>query len=163
MFRRLLAIFVVIGFSTSQWAALPHAHGPMSQAAEHNHAATPHLHLSWLHEDAHAHRHSHGGHYHIHRDHRHSEPGQIPVSLLMNGDDHDADAVYLPTGAPSVASADRASAISFKLQLTQALPILFAISDLATADSGQDKFQRYSPDARAPNCALYLQLRTLRI
>ena len=164
MLRRFVAIIVTVGFSTSQWVALPRAHGAMPQGMEHSHSTTPHLHLSWFHEGTHAHGHSHGGHHHVHHDHQHSEPDQIPDSSLVNGEDHDTDALYLPTGTSSGAtSTDRVGAASFKWQLTKALLEVFAISDLATADSGQVKSQRYAPDARAPNCALYLQLRTLRI
>ena len=161
MFRRFLTIFVIVGFLAGQWAAVPHAHAGASQAPGHVHSAAPHLHLSWFFADGHPHEHSHSGHDHGDCDHH--EPIPVPTNSWGDGENHDADAFYLPTGTPLAGSSDRGRVASWEWQATQALPAVFAISDSRAADRGQVNFRRYPPETRARQCALYLELRTLRI
>lgn len=160
MFRRCISTFVIVGLFASQWAAIPHAHGGMEHGS--GHSSTPHLHLSWFRADRVAHEHSHGGHDHGHSHHKHPDTSPAPSDSLADGSDHDADALYLSAGTPSSGSSDRGSS-SFKSQVTQTLATVFAISAGNAAYSAQVNFRQHPPEARARDCALFLELRTLRI
>lgn len=156
MFRRIVAIFVIVGFIASQWLALPHAHGATAHASEHSHSTAPHIHLSWFCE---GHPHEHG-HPHGNCDHEHDESGTAPASSFVDGLDHDADAFYLSSETSHPGSNNRDSHSS--LDVTKVLLAVATISDNA-AELGLVTYRQYPPEFRAPNCALYLQLRTLRI
>ena len=163
MFRRIVATFVIVGFLAGQWAAVPHAHAGASQAPRHAHSTTPHVHLSWFCGDCPGHEHSHCGHDHGDCTHEHHESSPVPSVSFGSGNDHDADALYLPTGTPSAGSSDRGNAGSFKSRVTKAWLAAFVILNCSVADLGQVNFRRHPPETRAPNCALYLVQRTLRI
>src|SRR4051812_7308726 len=89
MLRRIISIIVMLGFVTGQMAAFPHAHAANGEPFDHD--ARPHIHLSWFehvgdcHDDGHAHHHDGG----------HSQPHSPDANI--DHDDHDTDAVYLPT------------------------------------------------------------------
>jgi hypothetical protein len=163
MFRRFVATFVIVGLCASQWAAIPHAHRTMGQGQARAHAGTPHLHLSWFHTEPAAHEHGHSGHDHGHFHHKHPEPSPTPSESLVDGSDHDADALYFPAGTSSFSSSDRGSVASFKSQVTKAVTTGFVISAGNAADSAHVNFRQHPPETRARNCALFLELRILRI
>jgi hypothetical protein len=142
MFRSCVSLLVLFGFTANQWAAIPHAHAG-SQPTGHD--ATPHIHL---------HTHSHGGHTHSHRQHR-------PVGSSIEGtDNHDADAIYLPTlTPPTVRGGDGWLALEF---VTAMVPNSVAANSIGTG-VGQSNLGPIPLEMCAPNCALYLTLRALRI
>lgn len=149
MFRRIVSILVLLGFIAGQSAVMPHAHGGLEPVG---HDATPHIHLS-LH---HSHSHCHGSHKHSHHSHQPSPAGQLCKAVV----DHDADAIYLPTVTPFV---ERGSDELSGLQIQFALLLTSVAIDLSAADAQQASFGHHPQDICAPNCALYLQLRALRI
>ena len=160
MFRRIVAIFVVVGFIAGQWLAIPHSHGAATRILGHSHSSSPHIHLSWFFGDCHAHEHAHHGHGHgkCGPEHRESSPLSPAVA---DGTDHDSDALYISIGNSSVGSPTRGghSSVTTAKSLLVLTPVLVTSSKVLGLESGR----LHPPEVRAPNCALYLTLRTLRI
>ena len=161
MFRRFVAIFALVGYISGQSAAVPHAHAGATNAPRHN--AAPHIHLSRLSAPTTAHDHSHSKHDHGHGHHTHQKPGPIPVKTVDGGDNHDADAFYLPAVPGFVDISDRASDELIKWQFAHESTPAAAASLISAADLWQFCGLQPPPESSAPHCALFLKLRTLRI
>ncbi len=147
MFRRIISTFVLLGFLGGQSAAIPHAHGGSEPSG---HDSTPHIHIGHCHH----HCHSHCGHKHSHR-------SEKPAgNSFKSSNDHDTDAIYLPHGTSSVI---RSAEGSQSLQLLTALLPASVVVDHVATDAAQVGFRQHLGETCAPNCALYLELRALRI
>jgi len=164
MLRRGFSIVLIFGYLAGQLAAVPHAHahahgqGGENQPRDHN--ARPHIHVSWFshfdhshddhsHDDEHTHHHECGG--------SHSHPA---VSDSNAGhDDHDNDAVYLPSDT-GVSLASNSVALPDSHQVISMLAIAAIPSSLAISESWA---VANSPDKCSPGRPLYLALRALRI
>lgn len=161
MFRRFVATFALVGYIAGQSAAVPHAHAGAMEAP--GHTVIPHVHLSRLSAQATAHGHSHGKHDHGHRHHTHQRPSPVPVKTVDGGDNHDADAFYLPDVLGLTSPSDRASDESLKCPLAYEPAPTAAASLVSAADLSQLCGWQSPPESSAPHCALFLELRTLRI
>jgi len=165
MFRRCITSLVLLGFNVSQLAAAPHLHGSVSPDEQHRHDAHPHIHLGF------------GGHPHARSEH-HAPlgPGDGINGDGINGDgingdginrdvrsgnEHDADAIYLPgAGAPALGS-DRSQALQ---QGDLASPDRFGAQSISDVnDKASKAFPWRPPDDDPPACPVFLKLRTLRI
>ena len=159
MVRPLITLCALLGYLAGQMAALPHGHADGNPPG---HSSAPHVHLSWLtgKSPAHDHEHDHGYHHgHRHRSADKAKPHMPSVSCSY---DHDADAFYFAGGSIGTARRDGS-----KLQWQEAHPahsFLMCGSD-ATFDGTGHGFSvpPHPPDGGPIGCALYLQLRTLRI
>lgn len=160
MFRRIVAIFVTVGFISGQWLAVPHAHGEATQDSGHRHSTSPHVHLSWFSADSTAHEHAHHGHDHGDCQHGPKETRRPAVAAVV-GTNHDADALYVSVSDSILGSAAGDGYLS--LTMAKALPALALIPVGGDSPLGFGSCRQEMPEFRAPNCALYLQLRTLRI
>lgn len=128
-------------------AGVRHAHAGSNQPADHN--ARPHIHVG----------HScHVGHPHHHdADGSHS---RSPASETKSEpDDHDSDAVYLPSeiGATLLNKSVRPPDNN---RVTATAAIAFALSTTTFVNASETAF---FPDEFGPACPLYLALRGLRI
>jgi len=143
MLRRCISLLLVIGFIAGQLAPVPHAHGAGDAAV---HDARPHVHLAWF-----CHDHEHEQHDHGHQ--------TAPPRSLYPGCDHDSDAVYFDSNPiPNrIAGPDLAKVTSEPIA-----PLYLAVSTCTPTDRPSAMWA-HTPSLRAPDCALYLTLRALRI
>lgn len=146
MVRRSISLLLLLGVVANQLASIPHGHDTHG-ANEHD--ARPHVHLAWF------------WHGHDHADHRHEHSGpQACGGSVRHDNDHDADAIYLAIsfGLTRAAANDfGAVRIAPIAALSVALPSCLPFGDRSTA-----AWAELHP-LRAPDCALYLALRALRI
>ena len=155
MFRRFITTLVLLGFNVSQLAA-PHAHGAASLEEQRQHDEHPHVHF-WFGGEPHD---GHDGN----RDESSTNQSRQAADGLADeplGDEHDADAIYLPgAGAPasgndrshSPTQGDNAFAAQFTL-----LPTCVADDESTTPIPWRP------PDEHSPACPTFLKLRTIRI
>jgi len=146
MFRRCISILLLLGFVASQLAAVPHAHAGRSDAG---HDAHPHVHLAWFCHD-----------HHGEREHDHDSHESTPGRSIGTDREHDCDAVYLsrnPLRNQSVETAVSDMRSTAVATLPVAVPSSFLLSEQPSPVAAD------ALPSRAPNCALYLTLRALRI
>jgi hypothetical protein len=153
MFRRSVSIIVMFGFVTGQMAAFPHAHAENGEPFDHD--ARPHIHLSWFehvgdcHNDGHAHHHDHDG----------DDSQRRSLDTNVDHDDHDSDAVYLPTDiGVSLPTKSIESVHNFDVTATLAIPVAPLPTFLTDCVTGQ----YFSGDC-SPGRPLWLVLRALRL
>lgn len=156
MLRRCISIFALAGFIAGQLAVVPHAHSGYSAEEQQQHDARPHVHVGG---HSHGHRHSHAGHSHSHSDEQkapadrdHSTgPG---LSLLV---EHEADAVYLPTGVAMLTATKQQPMGSSASEAAAAVgPACLQMHRQASAPIRP-------PDTPSLHAKLFLTLRHLRI
>src|SRR4051794_40042770 len=118
MLRRSVSIIVMLGFVIGQMAAFPHAHAANGEPFDHD--TRPHIHLAWFehvgdcHNDGDAHHHDHDG--------DRSQPDSPDANI--DHDDHDSDAVYLPTDiGVSLPTKNIGPVKSFEITTTLSLPV----------------------------------------
>lgn len=162
MFRKCLNSLLILGYLASQLAAIPHAHGEMTAAEQQAHAATPHFHCHGM---GHSHTHSHE----CQHDHQGpTKPGkdddQRPTSITVSTDsgfNHDADAVFLPSGTSVVVSS-----LPDDLLLATSLDVasinIVSLSEIPT-DHSSGRTWGHTSDCLTDHSDLYLALRQLRI
>lgn len=155
MFRRCISLLVIAGLFASQLAAVPHAHGGLSDAEQQRHDATPHFHANWL---------GHGDHGHSHGGHRHEPAEQAngqPLSTEIGGPDHDASAIFVPiqSAAPVTASQQESAAAAW--QLAALVPASDGLSDIGPSLGSTPPW--HPPDEVLDGSDTYLTLRNLRI
>jgi hypothetical protein len=156
MFRRGVSIFVMLGYLTGQLAAVPHAH---LGGSDHDHdAREPHIHLVWF-GDHH--------HHHVHRDRDNGvatlDHDHVAVCFGRGApDDHDDDAVFVPSGLTAGAT-NMACPTDFpELRTPTALHTCDAVAGLIF-NVGTFSGHLRPPDSSGQGCALFLRLLTLRI
>lgn len=145
MFRRYISLLLLLGIFASQVASIPHAHS-VAGAGEHDDRS--HVHLAWF-----CHGHEHSG---VDYDRSKTAPGR---SIEHDGD-HDADAIYLAMN-PVPGRAFGRELTAAKVAPFGPLPIAVP-SGLPFGDLPAVTWCKSLP-LRAPDCALYLALRALRI
>lgn len=168
MFRRCISLLVIVGLFASQLAAIPHAHAGNSAEEQQKHDATPHFHSKWF-GGGHDHGHPHGGRSHSHVGERKEKPASEsagdskdqPLSDGLNGNDHDANAVYVPlhAGAPSTNSQNESKAAASQIAATAVLTEV--LRDAWPTVSSTPPL--HPPGAVQDGSDIYLTLRNLRI
>jgi len=169
MFRRLVAITVVLGLFASNLAAVPHAHGSMTAAEQADHDSTPHFHLPFggsevvghSHGAGHAHHHHRHHHKYSHRDLTHAAGAKVksPIAFGQVMVEHDASAVYGPSCHVAIERVDvLASAASLALV---SVPLAMWVSADGLQSSCWHRVPIVAPQGGA--APLFLALRTLRI
>lgn len=157
MLRRLIATCILMGMLAAQWAVVPHSHG---SSTDPSHDGSPHVHLA-LAEREHSHS-RHERHAHCHHAPTPADPAAPVGPVVDDADQHDADAVYLAEGdSPSApVSAQKCLDQSPTAQPSALVTnVCDAVDCLtATAEAAATPFE-----SRAPSCARFLTLRTLRI
>jgi hypothetical protein len=157
MFRRGTSILVMLGYLAGQSAAIPHAHVGGSQ---HDHdACAPHIHLSWF-GGQHHHEHQDRDNFAVVPDLEHLE---FNVGFGKDGaEDHDDDAVYIPSGLTAGATSVEYPTGSPEWQVPTALHSCVAVIGLSFDVTFFGPHLR-PPDSTGQGCALFLRLLTLRI
>lgn len=155
MFRQLITACVLMGLLTAQWAAIPHSHGALTKPS---HDDVPHFHL---HSNGHDHDHSHGGHAHPHRS-ASTAAASTDDAAVQAFVEHDADAIYL-AGADSPSMAGRDAQCRDQLASVQTPALLHAVNFVGDLAAGSIAALTETSSLRAPSCARFLTLRSLRI
>jgi hypothetical protein len=152
MFRRSVSIVVMLGLVTGQTAAFPHAHAEDREPFDHD--ARPHIHLSWFEHVSDSHN---DGQHHHDNDGDHSQPRSPDVNI--DHDDHDSDAVYLPTDIGfSLPTKGVVPVQNLEVTATLSLPVAPAPTFLTDRVTGP----YFSGDC-SPGRPLWLVLRALRL
>jgi hypothetical protein len=158
MFRRGVSILVMLGYLAGQSAAVPHAHASGSQR-DHD-ACEPHIHLAWFGEHHHHHHREHYG-----RDNAVAALGNDYLAVGFDRgatEDHDDDAIYVPSGLTAGAT-NMAYPTGFpELQAPKALLSCDEVVGLILNITTFGVHLR-PPDSIGQGCALFLRLLTLRI
>lgn len=151
MFGRCLSILLIGAYVACQASALPHAHRdgqvPHKRGERHVH----------LYETCHCHA-AHDGHHHDHDPHSCDHSLTAPAG---SSSDHDSDAIYVPDVVllrSDVSNDGIDYARGFAAEAAVAMSTVDAASELA---AGFQKPNGICASVR--HCALYLELRTLRI
>ena len=157
MIRRLATACVLMGMLAAQWAVVPHSHG---SSTDPSHDDSPHVHLTFT-EREHSHSH-HEGHAHCHCAATPADHAAPVGPVVDDADQHDADAVYLAGGdSPSAPVSvlkcpDQSPAAQAFALVTEVCDAVDCLT--ATVEAAATPFV-----SRAPSCARFLALRTLRI
>ena len=162
MFRKCLNSLLILGYLASQLAAIPHAHGGMSAAEQQEHAATPHFHC---HGTGHSHTHTHEC------QHDHQGPTKAGIdgekkpvatsTFTASGFNHDADAVFLPSGI-SVVVSSQPDNLLLATSLGVASINIVSLLEIPP-DNSSGRTCGHISDCLTDNSDLYLTLRQLRI
>ena len=155
MFRRCITFLVLLGFNVSQLAS-PHLHAAASPQEQRRHDAHPHVHFWFVHslEDGQQGK----RHEKSVENARHLKSDLVGEPL---GDEHDADAIYLP-GAGAPAAGRERSHSTWQDAITFAAP--YGLLSTGTGDAESSAHVPWHPpDDDSPHCHIYLRLRTLRI
>jgi hypothetical protein len=154
MIRRCTTTLLMMVFLAGQLAVVPHAHASCIQEQPPDHDARLHVHVSCFDHDEHSHD---DGHLHHHEcDNGHSQPH---ASQSIPAQDHDRDAVYLPTNAgDSLLVKSVVPPGSFQVVASFVVAATLAPSAASESWAAAD-----FPDKCSPGCPLYLALRALRI
>ncbi len=161
MFRRYISILALLGFLAGQLAVVPHAHGGSSPEQQREHDAQPHVHIG-LSGHYHDHCLSQDGHSHHHATDTASVAAENERLLnnLRAAFPHDADAIYLPTGAgtPTPVKDQRSASDSLATS-----PGLTPNPFCALTEPHPLAAPHHPPDSDCAGVKLILKLRTLRI
>jgi hypothetical protein len=161
MFRRVVAILVLVGIAASQAATLPHTHTAALANDSHDHNGRPHFHFDFL-----GHGHAHEPHGHPHGDgrgHRHEPATRPPAGgpLAENGGGapaHNDSAVYFLAGPLLPASSGGPMVGPPELSAIARMPISDALlPDPSWAAGGA----WHPPDRCCSPGKLFLKLRVL--
>lgn len=167
MFRRGISSLLVVGYVAMQMAAAPHAHP--ADPFHLDHSTAPHIHVSWFggvdhgdrpHHHGHHHSHDRHGHHHCHAPYPNAPPdGTARVEVAADG--HKGDAIYLPTGTSAGHSTDTLQ----RMMPTDKALISFDADDLTPPALGPLTLAARHAQLRpsGSRCALFLELRTLRV
>lgn len=168
MFRHLICLVTAAGFIASDMAIIPHAHGSGSQDNQRG-QATPHFHCAWSEHDDHAHDHNHGGHRHSHAGHKHERnlnPPHVESTSQSRadglwGDDHDANAIYLPGQICAVSQSCSKHSLALVVQFWGSATLPVACSEEQGGGCSSSRWR--PPDKVLDLSDTYLTLRNLRI
>ena len=150
MSKRVISILTLAGYIATL-AAVPHGAGNDTQ-----HASRAHFHLTWLEHSGHA---DACEHVHSHAHHLPDGDSTLPVARSVH-QDHDSDAIYLPSGIGAFVTPTNLNAACDTVQASAPFaPIHAALCIKPPPSIGSSPPSHDS----APNCALYLILRALRI
>lgn len=149
--RACLTLLLVTGHLITQVAAL-HVH---ADDWDDEHAAVPHVHLSWLGDAPTAHLASE----------LHHETDAIGTVAIESSDQssHDSDAVYVATSAVASAALSHCRALAFSHWELQAVALLSDARGNSVWTDTSAVCHRSCGDVTVCHCALFLQLQTLRI
>lgn len=164
MFRRFVSSLVLAAFLVAQAAAMPHAHG-LEESHSGHHGSTPHVHFGHKAKGTRngEHRsHSHGQSHHGEEEALDEAHDVEPLgdAVSRGHDDHDADAIYLPS--LTTATGPRATHLAAYLVTPCQLSCFYTLP-VADPPASNLAATHLRPKVQEPGCALYLALRTLRI
>jgi hypothetical protein len=159
MFRRCISTLVLVGFVGGQLATFPHAHAGYAPEEQRRHDARPHIHTGPG-EHSNDHSHSHDGHSHSHPAKAAANGESSPFDVYAPCAEHDADAIYLPSGA--------CSPVALKEQRAATSTDPVSAGESGASPISLPAIARYGPESihppiRVAGAKLFLTLRTLRI
>jgi len=160
MLRRVVSIFVMLGYLAGQLAAVPHAH---VGDGDHDHDARgPHFHLAWFGEYRHA-RHL----LHEHQDHDSDlmvvDSDNCAIRVFQSAaDHHDGDAVYVPSALAAGTTPDESIIGVLSWQGHSKWHCSGTLIDASAEPTFPGTLLR-PPNSPSQGCALFLRLQSLRI
>jgi hypothetical protein len=160
MLRRVVSIFVMLGYLAGQLAAVPHAH---AGDGDHDHdAREPHFHLAWFGEYRHA-------RYlqHEYQDHDSDvmvvDSDNCAIRVFQSAaNDHDGDAVFVPSVLTAGTTLNGSIIGVLSWQGPSNWHCSVTLIDASAEPTSPETLLR-PPNSPGQCCALFLKLQSLRI